>query len=76
METGGDDGARGNFRRAAANDDPAPGGGPEARIEVAALRLARLLGRQIAREHFEAGPRRQRQRAGGRGRRRIGDPGP
>ena len=55
METGAGDGARGDLRRAAANDNPAPGGGPEARIEVAALRLARLLGRQIAREHFEAG---------------------
>ena len=59
METGSDDGARGDLRRAAANDNPAskhgPDGGPEARIEAAALRLARLLGRQIAREHFEAG---------------------
>ncbi len=55
METGSDDGARGDFRRAAANDNPAPGGGPEAQIEAAALRLARLLGRQIARERFEAG---------------------
>ena len=55
METGSDDGARGDYRRAAANDNPGPGGGPEARIEAAALRLARLLGRQIAREHFEAG---------------------
>ena len=34
---------------------PGPGGGPEARIEAAAMRLARLIGRQIAREHFEAG---------------------
>ena len=48
METGSDDGARGDFRRAAANDNP----GPEARIEDAVMRLARLLGRQIAREHF------------------------
>ena len=32
----------------AANDNP----GPEARIEDAVMRLARLLGRQIAREHF------------------------
>ncbi len=55
METGSDDGARGNLRRAAANDNPAPDSGPEARIEAAALRLARLLGRQIARERFEAG---------------------
>ena len=36
VDTGSDDGARGDFRRAAA------------------MRLARLLGRQIAREHFEA----------------------
>ena len=58
METGSDDGGRGYYRRAAANDNPGPragaGGGPEARTEAAALRLARLLGRQIAREHFEA----------------------
>ena len=47
METGSDDGARGDFRRAAANDNP----GPEAQIEDAVMRLARLLGRQIAREH-------------------------
>ena len=39
---------RGHFRDAAANDNP----GSEARIEDAVLRLARLLGRQIAREHF------------------------
>ena len=45
-----DDGAGGDFRRAAANDNP----GPEARIEDAAMRPARLLGRQIAREHLEA----------------------
>ena len=55
METGSDDGARGDFRRAAANDNPNPGGGPEARTEAAAMRLTRLIGRQIAREHFEAG---------------------
>ena len=57
METGSDDGARGDFRRAAANDNPGSGGGafpgPEARIEDAVMRLARLLGRQIAREHFQ-----------------------
>ena len=29
--------------------------GPEAWIEPALMRLTRLLGRQIAREHFEAG---------------------
>ncbi len=49
METGSDDGARGDFRRAAAHDSP----GPEARIEDAVMRLARLLGRQIAREHVQ-----------------------
>ena len=42
----------------AANDNPGSragtGGGPEARIEDAVMRLARLLGRQIARERFEA----------------------
>ena len=32
----------------AANDN----GGPEARVEDAVLRLARLIGRQIAREQF------------------------
>ena len=45
IETGSDDGARRDFRRAAANDDP----GPEARIEDAVMRLAR----QITREHFQ-----------------------
>ena len=59
METGSADGARGDLRRAAANDNTTskhgPGAGPEARIEAAALRLARLLDRQMAREHFEAG---------------------
>ena len=34
--------------RVAANDN----GGPEARIDDAVMRLARLLGRQIAREQF------------------------
>ncbi len=33
----------------AANDN----GGPEARIEAAVLTIARLLGRQVAREMFE-----------------------
>ncbi|MDE0149984.1 MAG: hypothetical protein OXM58_16605 [Rhodospirillaceae bacterium] len=36
--------------RVAANDN----GGPEARIDDAVMRLARLLGRQIARERFES----------------------
>ena len=43
--------------RVAANDNPgskAGAGGPEARIDAAVMRLARLLGRQIARERFEA----------------------
>ena len=44
--------------RAAANDNPGSragtGTGPEARIDAAVMRLARLLGRQIARERFEA----------------------
>ena len=39
---------RGQARAATANDN----GGPEARIGDAVLRLARLLGRQIAREQF------------------------
>ncbi len=39
----------------AANDNPGSKAGPEARIDDAVMRLARLLGRQIAREQF-AGP--------------------
>ena len=42
----------------AANDNPGSqagtGGGSEARTDAAVMRLARLLGRQIAREPFEA----------------------
>ena len=42
----------------AANDNPGSragtGEGPKARIDAAVMRLARLLGRQIAREQFEA----------------------
>jgi len=42
--------------RVAANDNPGSkagtGGGPEARIDAAVMRFARLLGRQIAREQF------------------------
>ena len=41
---------RGQSHGPAANDN----GGPEARIDDAVMRLARLLGRQIAREQFEA----------------------
>ena len=67
MGTGSDDGSREDYRHTAANDNPGSrarpgrdpgagtGGGPEARIEAAPMRLARLIGRQIAREHFEAG---------------------
>ena len=59
MGTGSDDGARTNLRNAAANDNAGAragkGGGPEARAEAAVMRPARLLGRQIAREHFAAG---------------------
>ena len=40
---------RGEIRRPAANDNP----GPEARVEDAVMRLARLLGRQNACEHFQ-----------------------
>ena len=36
----------------AANDNPGSKAGPEARIEDSVMRLARLLGRQIAREQF------------------------
>ena len=44
-------------RDVAANDNPGSGsgagGGPEARIEAAVMRLARLLGRRIAREEYD-----------------------
>ena len=36
----------------AANDNPGSKAGAEARIDAAVMRLARLLGRQIAREQF------------------------
>ncbi|MCY4550758.1 MAG: hypothetical protein OXC28_20540 [Defluviicoccus sp.] len=46
----------GHIHGPAANDNPGPeagaGSGPEARTEDAVMRLARLLGRQIARERF------------------------
>ena len=48
MGNGGDGRGRPRLRGAAANDN----GGPEARIRAAAMTLARLLGRQIAREEF------------------------
>ena len=45
------------LRGAAANDNPGSAsgadGGPDARIDTAVMRIARLLGRQIAREEFE-----------------------
>ena len=43
-----DSGERRNLPGSAANDNV----GPEVRIEDAAMRLARLIGRQIARERF------------------------
>ena len=43
------------LRGPAANDNPGSGTGTaEARIDAAVMRLARWLGRQIARERFEA----------------------
>ena len=45
-------------RGAAANDNPGAGAGAgrgaEARIDSAVVTLARIIGRRIAREHFEA----------------------
>ena len=38
----------------AANDNPGSEAGAEARIDSAVVTLARLIGRRIAREHFEA----------------------
>ncbi len=56
MQRDGNGRERAPVPRAAANDNPASqagaGGGPEARIDYAVMRLARLLGRQIAREQF------------------------
>ena len=56
MGNGGNRRGRPRPRGAAANDNPGSAsgedGGPEARIEAAAMTLARLLGRQIAREEF------------------------
>ncbi len=48
MQRDGNGRERERFPRVAANDNP----GPEARIDAAVMRLARLLGRQIAREQF------------------------
>ncbi len=56
MQRDGNGRERERFPHVAANDNPGSragrGGGPEARIEDAVMRLARLLGRQIAREQF------------------------
>ncbi len=56
MQRDGNGRERERFPRVAANDNPGSqagtGGGPDARIEDAVMRLARLLGRQIARERF------------------------
>ena len=58
MQRDGNGRERGRMPCAAANDNPGTeagtGGGPEARIDAAVMTLARLLGRQIARETFEA----------------------
>ena len=48
MRQDGDGRERGQSHGAAADDN----GAPEARIDDAVMRLARLIGRQIAREHF------------------------
>ncbi len=48
MQRDGDGRERIRLHGPAANDN----GGPEARIDAAVMRLARLLGRQIARERF------------------------
>ena len=56
MQRDGQGSERERLPRIAANDNPGSqagaGGGPEARIDDAVMRLARLLGRQIAREQF------------------------
>ena len=49
MGNGGNGRGRPQPRGAAANDN----GGPDARIRAVSMTLARLLGRQIAREEFE-----------------------
>ena len=66
MQGNGEDRRRADRSGGAANDNPssgAPGSGPgqavagggaEARIDAAVMRLARLIGRRIAREQFEA----------------------
>ena len=52
MQRDGNGRERERFPRIAANDNPGSKAGPEARIDDAVMRLARLLGRQIAREQF------------------------
>ncbi len=56
MQRDGDGRERMRLHGPAANDNTGSqagaGGGPEARIDAAVMRLARLLGRQIARERF------------------------
>ena len=57
MRRDGKGGEREGVPRVAANDNPGSKSGtdgPEARTDAAVMRLARLLGRQIARERFEA----------------------
>ena len=48
MQRDGQGSERARLHGLAANDN----GGPEARIDAAVMRLARLFGRQIAREQF------------------------
>ncbi len=56
MQRDGNGRERAPLHGTAANDNPGSkagtGGGPEARTDDAVMRLARLLGRQIAREQF------------------------
>ena len=56
MQRDGQGSERAPVPRVAANDNTGSkvgaGSGPEARIDDAVMRLARLLGRQIAREQF------------------------
>ena len=65
MQRDGEGRGRGRIHGAAANDNTGsgapgpgpgqagPGGGAQARIDDAVMRLARLIGRQIAREQFD-----------------------
>ncbi len=60
MQRDGNGRERAPVPRAAANDNTGSkagaGSGPEARIDAAVMRLARLLGRQIARDQFRQPP--------------------